>query len=195
MLPGAIDAQVHSRSQKGQEDFIWSTRSAAAGGVTTIVDMPYDDGYLIANAERFERKKKEAGAQARVDFALYATVDPDGRRGAHWRAGRRRRRGVQVLDLRHASASASRAFRRSCSTPASRQIGPRGLIAGIHNENDEMVRAFTAQVEASNITDYRAHGLSRPPITEALGRRGSIRARRRRRLPGAYRALLDRARL
>ena len=42
VLPGAIDSQVHSRSQKDQEDFIWSTRAAAAGGVTTIVDMPYD---------------------------------------------------------------------------------------------------------------------------------------------------------
>ena len=31
-----------------------------------------------------------------------------------------------------------------------------------------MVRAFTAKVEASNITDYRAHGLSRPSIAEAL---------------------------
>ena len=30
ILPGAIDGQVHSRSQAGQEDFIWSTRSAAA---------------------------------------------------------------------------------------------------------------------------------------------------------------------
>jgi allantoinase len=56
VLPGAIDAQVHSRSQKGQEDFIWSTRSAAAGGVTTIVDMPYDDGSLIATAERLGRR-------------------------------------------------------------------------------------------------------------------------------------------
>ena len=35
VLPGAIDGQVHSRSQADQEDFIWSTRSAAAGGVTT----------------------------------------------------------------------------------------------------------------------------------------------------------------
>ena len=76
MLPGAIDAQVHSRSQMGQEDFIWSTRSAAAGGVTTIVDMPYDDNCLIATAERFRTKVREAGAQARVDFALYATIDP-----------------------------------------------------------------------------------------------------------------------
>ena len=42
ILPGAIDAQVHSLSQRDQEDFIWSTRAAAARGVTTIVDMPYD---------------------------------------------------------------------------------------------------------------------------------------------------------
>src|SRR6516165_5088637 len=76
VLPGAIDAQVHSRSQKGQEDFVWSTRSAAAGGVTTIVDMPYDDGCLIATAERLRAKIAEASAEARVDFALYATIDP-----------------------------------------------------------------------------------------------------------------------
>ena len=44
VLPGAIDGQVHSRSPAEAEDFVWSTRSAAAGGVTTIVDMPYDDG-------------------------------------------------------------------------------------------------------------------------------------------------------
>ncbi len=31
VMPGAIDAQVHSRSQLGQEDFIWSTRSARGG--------------------------------------------------------------------------------------------------------------------------------------------------------------------
>jgi allantoinase len=43
-----------------------------------------------------------------------------------------------------------------------------GLVAGIHNENREMVRAFMAEVEAAGVTDYTAHGLSRPPITEAL---------------------------
>src|SRR3984893_11371087 len=77
VLPGAIDAQVHSRSQKGQEDFIWSTRSAAAGGVTTIVDMPYDDDRLIFTGDRVKQKIAEASVQSRVDFALYATVDPD----------------------------------------------------------------------------------------------------------------------
>src|SRR5208282_718538 len=77
VLPGAIDAQVHSRSQRGQEDFIWSTRSAASGGVTTIVDMPYDDGFLVCTGERLRQKVDEAGQQARVDFALYGTVHPN----------------------------------------------------------------------------------------------------------------------
>ncbi|MEP0697532.1 MAG: allantoinase, partial [Nitratireductor sp.] len=69
VMPGAIDAQVHSRSQRGQEDFVWSTRAAAAGGVTTIVDMPYDDGDLICTGDRLATKAREAGEQARVDFA------------------------------------------------------------------------------------------------------------------------------
>jgi allantoinase len=167
VLPGAIDAQVHSRSQLGQEDFIWSTKSAAAGGVTTIVDMPYDDNCLIATAERFRTKIKEAGAQARVDFALYATVDPD--EGA-----------ARVDELVDAGAAAFKFStfgthpKRFPRIPPQilyacfQAVGKRGLIAGIHNENDEMVRAFIADVEAKGITDYTAHGLSRPPISEAL---------------------------
>jgi len=167
VFPGAIDAQVHSRSQKGQEDFIWSTRSAAAGGVTTIVDMPYDDGCLIANAERFRIKAKEAGAQARVDFALYATIDPQ--EGAS-RIGELVDAGAAAFKFSTFGTHPQRFPRIPPQTlfACFGEIGPRGLIAGIHNENDEMVRAFTAKVEASNITDYRAHGLSRPSITEAL---------------------------
>ena len=171
VLPGAIDAQVHSRSQLGQEDFFWSTRSAAAGGVTTIVDMPYDDNCLIATAERFRAKAAEACAQARVDFALYATIDPE--QGAP-------SVGATIDELVDAGAAA---FKFSTFGTHPKRfpripphilyacfcaVGKRGLIAGIHNENDEMVRAFMADVEAKGITDYTAHGLSRPPISEAL---------------------------
>ena len=171
VLPGAIDAQVHSRSQLGQEDFVWSTRSAAAGGVTTIVDMPYDDNCLVSTAERFRAKAKEAAAQARVDFALYATIDPE--EGAS-------KVGARIDELVDAGAAA---FKFSTFGTHPKRfpripphilyacfcaVGKRGLIAGIHNENDEMVRAFMADVEAKGITDYTAHGLSRPPISEAL---------------------------
>ena len=167
VLPGAIDGQVHSRSQAGQEDFVWSTRSAASGGVTTIVDMPYDDNDLIASAERFRAKAESAQRQARVDFALYATVDPA--EGA-----------ARVNELVDAGAAAFKFStfethpKRFPRIPpqtlyaAFRAVGQRGLVAGIHNENDEMVRAFMAEVVRANLSDYTAHGLSRPPITEAL---------------------------
>lgn len=167
VLPGAIDAQVHSCSQAGQEGFDWSTRAAAAGGVTTIVDMPYDDGNLICTGERLAEKANAAGREARVDFALFGTIRPaDGPR--------------YVPDMLRAGAAAFKfstfethpeRFPR-IPTPilhdAFAAIAPSGLIAGVHNENDESVRAFSRRVEASGQTDFRAHGLARPPVTEML---------------------------
>jgi allantoinase len=167
ILPGAIDSQVHSRSQKDQEDFIWSTRSAAAGGVTTIVDMPYDDGDLICDAEKLTRKAEEAGAQARVDFGLYGTVHPQA--GAAEIAGMVKA-GAVGFKFSTFGTHPERFPRitpyvlNECFT----EIAKHGLIAGIHNENDEFVRTAVAKVESSGIRDYRAHGLSRPAIAEAL---------------------------
>jgi allantoinase len=167
ILPGAIDAQVHSLSQKNQEDFIWSTRSAAAGGVTTIVDMPYDEGNLVCSAEAVKKKIAHAGPQARVDFALYGTVDPE--EGA--------KRVAEMVDAGVAAFKFStfgtdpKRFPRippALLDECFAAIAPTGLTAGVHNEDDEAVRAYMERVKASGITDWRAHGLSRPPITELL---------------------------
>jgi allantoinase len=38
----------------------------------------------------------------------------------------------------------------------------------VHNEDEEVVRACEKAVASSGVTDYRAHGLSRPPVSEAL---------------------------
>ena len=167
VLPGAIDAQVHSRTQKDQEDFIWSTRAAAAGGVTTIVDMPYDAGFLVCDGDRVRQKAVEAGAQARVDFALYGTVAPED--GAE-----------HIAAMVEAGASAFKFSTFNTDPKRFPRIPPQtlfacfaeierhGLAAGVHNENDEMVRAAIADVKAAGISDYRAHGLSRPPAAETL---------------------------
>lgn len=167
ILPGAIDAQVHSLSQKDQEDFIWSTRSAAAGGVTTIVDMPYDEGNLVCSAAAVKKKVDHAGPQARVDFALYGTVDPA--EGAT-RIAEMVDAGVAAFKFSTFGTDPKRfprippALLDACFAA----IAPTGLTAGVHNEDDEAVRTYMEQVKASGITDWRAHGLSRPPITELL---------------------------
>lgn len=167
VLPGAIDAQVHSLSQKDQEDFVWSTRSAAAGGVTTIVDMPYDEGNLVASAEAVRRKVAHAEPQARVDFALYGTIVPE--EGAA-RIAEQVEAGVAAFKFSTFGTDPVRfprippALLEECFAA----IAPTGLTAGVHNEDDEAVRAAIAKVRASGISDYRAHAMSRPPLTELL---------------------------
>ena len=167
ILPGAIDAQVHSLSQKNQEDFTWSTRSAAAGGVTTIVDMPYDEGNLVCSAAAVKRKLDHAGPQARVDFALYGTIDPEERAS---RIPEMVAAGVAAFKFSTFGTDPKRFPRISppLLAEAFAAIAPTGLTAGVHNEDDEFVRAAIDKVKASGITDWRAHGLSRPPLTELL---------------------------
>lgn len=167
ILPGAIDAQVHSLSQKNQEDFIWSTRSAAAGGVTAIVDMPYDEGNLVCSAEAVRIKVAHAAPQARVDFALYGTIDP---REGTARIAEQVAAGVAAFKFSTFGTDPVRFPRINppLLAEAFAEIARFGLTAGVHNEDDESVRAAMEKVRALGITDYRAHGLSRPPLTELL---------------------------
>lgn len=167
IMPGAIDAQVHSLSQKNQEDFIWSTRTAAAGGVTTIVDMPYDEGDLICSAAAVRRKAEHAGKQARVDFALYGTIDPEEGAG---RIAEQAEAGVAAFKFSTFGTDPKRFPRIPAPLMAEcfAEVALTGLTAGVHNEDDEYVRAAMARVQASGITDWRAHGMSRPPLTELL---------------------------
>ncbi|RWE45165.1 MAG: allantoinase [Mesorhizobium sp.] len=167
ILPGAIDAQVHSLSQKGTEDFIWSTRAAAAGGVTTIVDMPYDEGNLVCSAKAVAAKAAHASTQARVDFTLYGTIDPAEGTG---RIAEQAEAGVAAFKFSTFGTDPKRFPRIIPPLMAEcfAEVAKTGLTAGVHNENEEYVRFAMDAVRARGITDYRAHGMSRPPLTELL---------------------------
>jgi allantoinase len=167
ILPGAIDGQVHSRSTKGLEDFDATTRSAAAGGVTTIVDMPYDNGRLICTAERLGLKAREAHEQAVVDFALYGTAHPND--------------GPKHVDELVAAGACAFKFSTFGTDPERfprippqtlhdcfERIARHGLMAGVHNENEEVIRALEGRVRASGAAGYKIHGLSRPVYSETL---------------------------
>ena len=75
LLPGAIDVHVHSRDPgfPEKEDFGTLTAAAAAGGVTTVVDMPNTVPAVDA-AGMLESKAALARARARVDFGLWGLV-------------------------------------------------------------------------------------------------------------------------
>ncbi len=75
LLPGAIDVHVHSRDPgfPDKEDFGTLTAAAAAGGVTTVVDMP-NTVPAVDSAGVLEAKAALARSKARVDFGLWGLV-------------------------------------------------------------------------------------------------------------------------
>ncbi|WP_255151697.1 dihydroorotase [Halorarius halobius] len=77
LLPGMIDAHVHFREPGYPHKETWATgsRSAAAGGVTTVVDQPNTDPPTTTGAAFDE--KAELAAPSTVDFGLNGGVTPD----------------------------------------------------------------------------------------------------------------------
>ena len=75
VLPGAIDVHVHSRDPgfPEKEDFRSLTAAAAAGGVTTVLDMP-NTVPAVDSSGVLESKAALARAKARVDFGLWGLI-------------------------------------------------------------------------------------------------------------------------
>lgn len=72
VYPGFIDTHVHSRDggSTHKEDFYHSTRAAAAGGITTIFEMP-NAVPAVVDKESFENQKANLLSKANVDFAMW----------------------------------------------------------------------------------------------------------------------------
>ncbi|MER8439951.1 amidohydrolase family protein [Mesorhizobium sp. M1312] len=167
IFPGAIDAQVHSRSQKDREDFRFSTRAALAGGVTTIVDMPYDEGLLIADAASVKQKAADIAAQAVSDVALYGTIRPS---DGVIKIAEQVRAGVCAFKFSTFGTHPER-FPRigpQLLAEAFAEVAKHGLAAGVHNEIEEIVIGETARIKATGRTDYLVHGETHNRLSELL---------------------------
>src|SRR3712207_3010297 len=56
VLPGLVDGHMHTSSSTGWPGIEGASMSAAAGGVTTCVDMPYDVPRPVTDAAIFREK-------------------------------------------------------------------------------------------------------------------------------------------
>jgi len=77
LFPGAVDAHVHFRQPGFPHKETWRTgsRSAAAGGVTTVVDQPNTDPATVSGAAFDE--KAELARESLVDYGINGGVSPD----------------------------------------------------------------------------------------------------------------------
>ncbi|MBS1742780.1 MAG: allantoinase AllB [Bacteroidetes bacterium] len=79
IMPGLIDAHVHI-NEPGRtewEGFITATKAAAAGGITTIIDMPLNSSPVTTTADAFIEKKEAATDKLFVNVGLYGGLVKD----------------------------------------------------------------------------------------------------------------------
>jgi len=91
LLPGLVDTHVHV-NEPGRtewEGFASATRAAAAGGVTTLVDMPLNSVPPTVDVDAFAVKRAAADGQCHVDVGFWGGAVPAslGRLGALADAG------------------------------------------------------------------------------------------------------------
>ena len=78
VLPGLVDTHVHI-NEPGRTDwegFAHATRAAAAGGVTTLIDMPLNSIPSTTTVDGLEAKRRAAGDQCHVDVGFWGGVVP-----------------------------------------------------------------------------------------------------------------------
>jgi allantoinase len=166
VFPGVVDAHVHSYSMP-DEGFAYSTAAAAAGGVTSIVEMPYDVPGKLTTPERFEKKVEWIREHAKVDVALLGTLEKEG-------------------DPQHISALTELGvcgFKLSVNEADPVRfpkiedgilmnvlpiIAAEGVPVGFHAENEDIINRRIAQFIKEGKTEPKAHCESRPPISETL---------------------------
>ena len=167
IIPGVVDGQTHAASQLNQEGLGRASRAAAAGGVTVMVDMPYDDPKAISTPEEFERKAEEVIRDCHIDAALHATIGEDD--GT-----------AEISGLIEAGAAAFK-FSTFEAAPgrfprimeddlelAFAEIGKVGLVCGVHNQMQEMTRRNIARLTEAGDTGWDAFARAHTPLIEDL---------------------------
>ncbi len=78
VMPGAIDPQVHFREPGGEhkENLYTGSRAAAAGGVTSFLDMPNNQPPAVS-ADGIASKKERANKDSLVNYGFFIGATPD----------------------------------------------------------------------------------------------------------------------
>lgn len=167
VLPGLVDGHMHTSSARGWAGIRGATMSAAAGGVTTCVDMPYDVPQPVTNATILAAKIEQVNALAHVDVALYGTITKTG--GVDAIAGLAEA-GVCSFKLSTYEYDPVRFPRIDHPTmvEAFAEIAKTGRMVAVHNEDQELVEHLTAAAKAAGHTSPIWHCRTRPPLSETM---------------------------
>ncbi len=163
VLPGMVDQHVHLRDpgNPDRENFESGTRAAAAGGVTSVMDMPNTVPATVT-VKAFEEKKAIASRKSLVDFGIVGGAGevPENELRALAKAGATAFKSFMIARFKELAADDWQ-LRKNFAI-----IADEGLPCYIHAENQVIVDRGVTEAKRLGRTDPMAHGEFRPPIAE-----------------------------
>lgn len=168
LLPGLIEPHGHfwDPGATEREDWAHGTAGAAAGGITTVIEMPLSIPPTVDEGA-FGLKLDLAQQQSHVDFLLWGGVIP----ASDEEVGRRMTAlaALGAPSFKVFMCHAAREFP-ACDDGvllhALREGARLGVVMGIHAENDAVIEHAQAELQAAGRRDPMAHAESRPPYAE-----------------------------
>ena len=173
ILPGVIDTHVHTRHPgvPEREDFLSGTTAAAAGGITTLFEMPISK-LPVNSGQSLSRRAELLQPTALVDYALYGGAGHENLDA--------------IADQAEAGAIAFKTFLQPppplrldeffglwCTDEVRlrelmRVVKTTGLRHCFHCEHTATFEALQRQLEDEGRIAGVAHAASRPPVVEEL---------------------------
>ena len=164
VFPGVVDPHVHFKEPGPgavREDFYSGTCQAAAGGVTTTVEMPLSKP-LVTNESAFKHKFEVADPKVVTDYALWGLLPAD-----------------NLENIEELVNVGCVAFKTFLSTDpdapkltdykllnAMKTIKQHGSFIGFHAENPDIIDSSCEELERLGVNGGLAHLSSRPDIAE-----------------------------
>jgi allantoinase len=169
LFPGGIDTHTHFEEPDPRllEGFASGGAAAAAGGLTSVVEMPQAHPTTIT-PELLRQKQRLVEQNAVVDMALWGgVIGPPGQ---------------TVSDLDGMAADGAAAFKSfmASSSPffpavdhaqllwAMRQAARLDMPYGLHAEDHQLLADGLDRMRAAGRKDPLAHAASRPPLVETI---------------------------
>ncbi len=169
VLPGAIDPHVQLHHRPGFAEYAAETRSAALGGVTTILKMHRDlAGYP---EEEFWAEVSHAEERAYVDFAFHLALMSELQVSSVAEYARTLKLSSFKMFMAYKGeegfAIGIQGIDDGLLLEAFRAIAAVGGVALVHCENQDLAVRALEKVRSAGRDDLAAFGSSRPPLVEA----------------------------
>ncbi|NMB80500.1 MAG: allantoinase AllB [Ignavibacteria bacterium] len=172
-IPGAIDSHVHFDTPgfEFREDFEHASKAAAAGGVTTVIDMPCTSIPPVTSAENLNTKLSSLRGRSIIDYCLYGGIS-----GRNFNEDEVEK---NITELSEVGVDAFKVYmisgmdtyadltERQMET-AARIISKTGKPMAVHAEDKELVHTREIKFKNANRNDWKAYCDSRDARAEAV---------------------------